>query len=249
MGATFRGRWVAFSVAAFVLLISASTDAGASSTFQLIFDGHHVVASFPTPTGLAHVGTFTTSSPLCPSGHAEDIAQTDQVATRVFTCDASGATFTAVISPHLAEHGGVGVWKIASGTGPLEDLRGKGRFSSVLVSGDPNDFLSVVFRSTWSGAIGLDTVPPNVALVRETRKGTKVTLAFSVADADSNPVSYAVVVTDSHLSTLVRRFGSASSSTVAVSFRAKRGQKVRLDVEASDAVGNATSLKKTLRVR
>jgi hypothetical protein len=248
MGARLRGRSVAPVAVAFALLIGASTGAEASSPFQLVFDGHHVVASFPTPTGLAHVGTFTTNSPLCPSGHAEDVAQTDQVATRRFTCEGTGSTFTATVSPHLAEHGGVGVWKIVSGTGPLEDLRGKGSFSSVLISGDPNDFQSVVFRSTWSGMVGLDTVPPTVALARETTRAGRVTLVFSVADAESNPVSYSVVVVDARLSTLVRRFGSASSGRVTVSFRAKPRQRIRLDVEASDAVGNATSFEKALRV-
>jgi hypothetical protein len=136
------------------------------SVFQLVFVGHDVVASYhPSPTGVAHVGTFTTNSPLCPSGSGQDIAETDSgVATRLFTCDGSAATFTATINPHVGELGGSGAWQIVSGTGPLADLRGQGSFSGVLTAGSPSDIpgnlLALAFRSSWTGVADLDATPP-----------------------------------------------------------------------------------------
>jgi hypothetical protein len=115
---------VSVVVGAFTLQFGALSGATPTS-FQLTFEGRHIVASFPTPTGLAHVGTFTTNYSPCPSGTGADIAQSDQVATRLFVCDGSGATFTATVVPHLSEHGGVGSWQIISGTGPLASPRSR----------------------------------------------------------------------------------------------------------------------------
>lgn len=230
----------------------------AQTSFQLVFDGHHVLATFPTPTGLSHEGPFTSTSSLCPSGYAHDIAQTDQVATRLFTCDGSDGTFTATISPHLAEHGGAGSWQIIAGTGELADLRGKGSFSSVLTSGNPNDFLSISFRSTWQGTIDLDATPPTVAITRQTvhklarPRGTYVMqLALSLNDNSTAAVSYTLTLIDPRTLNVFERNGGQASGTIARTFRlrpAPATRRLRLTVTATDQVGNTTTLTRTIRL-
>jgi hypothetical protein len=51
---------VAVGVLASVALV-AGADASPTS-FQLVFDGHHIVATFPTPTGLSHEGVGCANS-------------------------------------------------------------------------------------------------------------------------------------------------------------------------------------------
>ena len=251
-----RSILLASTVAAFAF--SPLTAPAAPAPFQLVFDGHHVVATtFSSPTGLSHVGTFTTNYAPCPSGSAKDTAETDQgVATRLFTC-ASGATFSANVWPQLAEHGGTGSWQIISGTGPLADLRGEGSFSSVLTSGDPNNFITVAFRSTWTGNVDLDATPPTLALAKDSTvrakrpAGTyKLSLALALADNGGGPVTYTLTLVDpTTLMTLVRKNGSTTAGSVGWTFVLRpstRARAVRLEVDASDTVGNQSTLKQTI---
>jgi hypothetical protein len=232
----------------------------APTPFQLVFDGHHVVADFPSPTGLAHAGPFTTNSSLCPSGNARDVAQTDQVATRLFTCTGSNATFTATISPHLAEHGGTGSWRITGGTGALTDFRGKGTFTGVLTNGSPSDLQSITFRSTWQGVVDLDASPPTLSLSKQTaRRVTRpagsylLHLVISLGDDGGNPVSYALSLVDpTSLSALFRKSGRTSSGTLSLACTVRpssRARSLRLEIEASDPVGNESSLRRAVRLR
>jgi len=259
-------RWlipITAMVAAFAL-----TPPGASATptsFQLVFVGHSVVASYPSPSGVAHVGPFTTNSPLCPSGSGEDIAETDGgVATRLFTCDGSGATFTATINPHIGEFEGAGSWQIISGTGPLATLRGRGSFSSVLTSGNlsdiPGNLLALAFVSTWTGTVDLDDTPPTVALTTATGTrlkrpaGTyKLHLGLTLGDNGGGPVSYTLVLLDpANQSVLVRKSGSTSASSITGTFVLKPSphtRTLRLDVDAGDQVGNQTTLKQTIALK
>jgi len=237
----------------------------APTSFQLVFDGHTIKATYPSPSGAAHVGTFTTNSPLCPSGSGADIAETEEgVATRLFTCDGSGATFTATINPHIGEYLGAGAWQIISGTGPLADLRGKGTFSSVLTAGNLNDIpgnlLALAFRSTWAGAIALDSTPPRLALTKGTaervtrRAGRyRVSLDLALADAGGGPVSYTFTLVDAaSKNILAYKSGTVTAGKVRRTFVVKpsaRARKLRLVVQASDEVGNQSSLKHTIVLR
>jgi hypothetical protein len=248
------------TVAAFTLFPLAAP--AAPTSFQLVFDGHHVVATFPSPTGLSHVGTFTTNYPACPSGSGENIAETEQgVATRVFTCDRSGATFTALVWPQLNEHEGDGFWQIISGTGRLADLRGEGTFSSVLTSGDPNDFSTISFHSTWSGSIDLDPVAPTVTLakartvrVKRPAGAYQLSLALALADNDGGRVKYALTLRSipELWNILVYKVGSTRAGSIGLRFLLKPSRKtraLRLEVDASDTVGNQTTLKKTIPLK
>jgi len=239
--------------------LPAAGAAAAPQTFGLVFNGSHLPAPFPTPTGLIHVGPFTTTSPLCASGYGKDIAQTDQVATRLFTCDGSGATFTALVSPHLAEHGGTGTWQIVDGTGALADLRGKGTWQSVRLSGTDADQASINFRSTWTGIVDLDATPPAISLLRATKKKLArpahtyvVRLRLAVRDASGNPVSYTVALNDTvkPFTTLAVRGGTTAGGAIAPVFRVRaKGRALRLEVDATDDVGNAASFAAKIRLR
>lgn len=248
-------------------VVFALTPLGASATpapFQLVFVGHSVQASYPSPSGVAHVGPFTTNSALCPSGSGQDIAETSQgVATRLFTCDGSGATFTATINPHIGEFEGAGAWQIIAGTGPLTDLRGRGTFSSVLTSGDvsdiPSNLLALAFRSTWTGMVDLDTTPPSLSLTRvaatelERPKGTyRLSVALALADAGGGGVSYELAIVDrATLVALVRKHGITSAGSIAWKFVIKpstRARTVGLVVDASDQVGNQSTLVRAIRL-
>jgi len=256
-------RWAAagLGAVAFTLVWLSGPSAAMPTSFQLVFDGHHVVATFPSPTGLSHVGTFTTNYQACASGTAENTAENAQgVATRLFTCDGSGATFTALVWPQLSEHGGSGSWQITSGTGSLADLRGQGEFSSVLVSGDPNDFASIDFRASWTGAVDLDATPPTVTLakamltkLKRSIPTYKLTLGLGLTDNGGGPVSYTLTLVDpATLNTFVRKEGSTSAASVGGTFVLKVGTRtraLRLQVDASDQVGNRTTFKHALALR
>jgi len=265
-------RWIRIAltvVAIGVLWLGAGTagaPAGSAPTsFQLVFVGRTVLASYPSPSGAAHVGTFTTNSALCPSGSGQDIAETALgVGTRLFTCDGSGATFTATINPHIGEYTGAGSWQIVSGTGPLGDLRGEGTFSSVLTSGDPSDIpgnlLALAFRSTWTGTVALDATPPTLALTKDT--ATKLRrpagryrfdIILTLHDNGGGPVSYTVNLLDpATLDILVRKSGTTSTGSLGWTFSLKpraRARTLRLEVEASDQVGNQATLTHAIALR
>ena len=264
-------RWIPIAVAAGVFTLAPLSAGGAlgrgsdaaPAPFQLQFVGHTILASYPSPSGAAHVGTFTTNSALCPSGSGQDIAETELgVATRLFTCDGSGATFTATIDPHIGEYTGSGSWQITAGTGALAELRGEGSFSSVLTSGDPSDIpgnlLALSFVSTWSGTAALDATPPSVTLSKDAAvrlrrpAGTyRLSVAFSASSAGGGPVSYTFTIIDPvTLDTLARKSGSTTGGTVAPTYTMKpRGRSLRLEIDVSDEVGNTTTLKRTIALK
>jgi hypothetical protein len=236
------------------------------SSFQLVFVGHDVVASYqPSPTGVAHVGTFTTNSTLCPSGSGEDIAETAAgVATRLFACDGSGATFTATINPHVGELGGAGSWLIFAGTGTLADLRGQGTFSSVLTAGSPSDIpgnlLALAFRSTWAGVVDVDATPPSLALtkavavkLKRPRGAYRVSVALDLSDSGGGPVAYTLTVVDpANLETVARKSGTDTAPSITWTFVTKRSRSpraLRLQVDVSDQVGNRAQLRQMIVLR
>jgi hypothetical protein len=228
------------------------------SSFQLVFEGRHATAAFPTPSGYQHEGPFTTSSPLCPSGTARDVAfQGPDTGVRVFTCAGSGAQFSAEVTPLRTEHGGVGTWKIIGGTGMLLAFRGFGTFQSARVGGDDSDPSTITFRTVWQGVAAVDATPPEITLVRASLKKLKplgtyrLDLSLSITDAGGETVPYTLTVTDAEKQIAMKR-GVASSAPFALALRvkpAKKSRALRLNVAASDAVGNRASLIRSIRVR
>lgn len=238
-----------------------ATGVGAAPSSQLVFDGEHAPASFESPSGLQHEGPFTTSSSLCPSGTAKDVAFLgSDTATRMFMCNGSSAQFTARVRPLLSEHGGSGTWQIVDGTGVLADFRGKGTWRSIRTGGDPTDPSTITFRATWQGVADVDAAPPTIALARATVQKLKrpagtyrVNLRLSIADGNGDAVSYALSLTDARdpLAWLASKRGQTSTGTVSAAIRikpAKRTRALRLRVDATDAVGNEASLTRSIRL-
>ncbi|MDX6413547.1 MAG: hypothetical protein QOH23_957 [Gaiellaceae bacterium] len=245
------GRMLA--IGAVVLVGARGAGAAAPSSFHLVFDGKHNAA-------LLHEGTFTTSSSWCRSGTAADTAidEATLTATRLFRCT-EGGDFTASVSPLSAEHGGIGSWQIVAGSGALADLRGKGNFTSTRLSGGA-DPATITFRSTWDGPADFDAVPPAVALTRSSvRKLTRpkntysVRLVLSLTDASGGPVSFVLQLVDpSHpATTFAYKLGKTASGSVTktIKIKPKKTRRIRIDLEASDQLGNTSSFAKVISLR
>jgi hypothetical protein len=233
------------------LAVASGAGAQAPPPFQLIFDGKHA--------GLMHEGTFTTSSAWCPSGSAADVSVEDETAIRRFSC-AGGGEFQARVSPLPGEHGGSGTWQIVEGSGPLADLRGKGTFISTRLTGSQNDPPSITFRSVWDGIADFDTSPPTVAVTSAKASRLKprltydVRLGLSLTDNGSDVVSYVLQIADVRKPSkaLVYKLGRTTSAAVQSRFRikvAKTTHALRIRIDATDAVGNAATLTRTMRLR
>ena len=253
---TLKRMTAALALALIPAVMVASARAGVGSaapSFHLVFDGKH-------SPNLLHEGPFTTSSSLCPSGYATDVSKNDPTlpAIRRFTCDAGG-DFTARVSSLIAEHGGRGTWQIVDGSGPLADLRGKGTFTSVPLSGSPDDPESITFRSSWDGVAALDVAAPTITIVSAAAhkllrpKGTyQLRIAISLADGAS-PTSYTFVAVDPRkpFEPLGLKSGQTSAGSLTAVLRvrpAKRTRALRLRVDASDPFGNSSFLAKPLRL-
>lgn len=224
------------------------------TAFQLVFDGAHNAE-------LLHQGTFTTSSPWCPSGSAVDISVDSgtDTARRRFSC-VDGGEFIAELTPLPAEHGGSGSWRIVGGSGPLADLRGKGTFTSTRLAGNPQDPATITFRSVWDGATDLDTTGPAVRITGwSARKLPRpagsfgVRLALALTDS-GGPVSYTLQVVDPKrpARAFAYKLGRTTTGAATLTFRItvpKTIRVVRVEVDAEDAVGNQSAFAKAVRLR
>lgn len=236
----------------------ASATAGAV-TFGLSFSGSHAKATFPSPNGLQHQGPFTSTDPRCPSGYAADTAidARTATATRRFTCS-NGDGFVARVEPLPAEHGGNGTWNIVAGTGALADLRGRGTWTSTLVSGSDDDPVTVTFTSNWQGKAADDAVGPAISVSRATahrRTPVRATVkvALSLRD-DTPPVRYDITLSDARPPGRVLFHQTAPTSGEPIRF--SRAIRVRhttrtliLAVSGIDDVGNRHATTRRLKLR
>jgi hypothetical protein len=231
------------------LVIGTSGAGGAPSTLHLTFNGAH--ADDPSlPAGIRHEGPFTSSPPLCSSGTARDVKDVSVeplTVLREFTCDDGSGTFTAFLPGIASEHGGSGTWRIVNGTNRYVTLRGQGRYESVLTGGNPQDFLAVKYRATWTGVIDFDTAAPVIRISVKTLKLAKppgtYTLRATIGlggEASGARVSYILEVTGGQRD-LLTRLGTSTTAGFAVRARIKptaATRRIRIRVTASDAVGN-----------
>jgi hypothetical protein len=241
------------------LMAAGATAAGGSraapASFKLIFEGRHNAA-------LLHEGTFTSSVVGCPSGSAADVSfDTDtESALRRFSCAGSKGEFTARVAPLPAEHGGLGSWQIVAGNGSLANLRGKGTWTSTRLAGRPDDPATIVFRSTWDGVVDFDVTAPTVGVssvgVRKLRrpKGTyRLRVVLALSDAEGGVVSYRLEVVDPRkpLNLLGWKKGETTATSVATVriHPAKTTRVLQLKIAANDAVGNAATFTRTVRLR
>jgi hypothetical protein len=200
-----------------------------------------------------HQGTFTASPPLCPAGSWLGNGSNS----RVFTCVDGGGTFTADFNGEL-EHvtGATGPWTITSGTGTYDALRGKGTAridSSTGVNSSP-----IVFSDTWTGVVDFDATPPtgSVTAVKVVRPHTSrgrwhVTVSFKARDnVDANSVRFSATATAGPF--FASRSGTVTSGTgsFTLSFHpAKRTRQLRIAIKLSDPWGNASTIRKNVRLR
>lgn len=245
------GAWIGVSAAA------ALATTATPSSVALIFDGAHTPGV--GPTNLRHEGSFTASSPLCPSGHGADSEFVYPMATlREYTCKDGSGSFTALVDPIIAEHGGPGVWKIIGGTGRYRKLRGRGTFESELVNGSLADEANVTFRSTWVGVADFDDVAPTIRATRASAtklrrpKGVYLLrIAFSTRDdLVGNAVEYLLLPTSGSLR-LPFSEGRTTSGDVSVALKIRPTGRLRqllLEIRVTDPVGNQRRVVRSVKL-
>jgi hypothetical protein len=222
----------------------------------LTFDGKHV-ANSSLPDGLRHEGIFTAAPPFCAHGTAVDVEDLEGAplsVMRKYTCDDGSGTFTAFLPAVAAEHGGNGTWKIVAGTERYATLRGQGTYTGHLVSGNRDDFPSVVYQTTWQGVVDFDAVAPSMtanARAKKLRRPARTYAVPTVIDAHEPGFTYSVDIRAGKRY-LALKTGTSSSTAVTVTPRiqAPRGTRtISVLVTVTDAVGNASSTTLVVRLK
>ena len=231
----------------------------APAPFLLAFDGAHFADS-TFADGIRHEGRFTASPPFCSAGRAYDVRHVIPGAfldvDRIHVCDDGTGSFTAFMPTVRGEHDGTGTWKIVAGTGQYAALRGFGTYNGTRISGNPDVFETIVYRTEWQGVVGFDAEPPTIdgfsATARKVRQRPvtyELRIGLSARDA-SMPVSYTLDIRSGR-ATLAFKQGSIPSGEAAavVRIRPSRAVNVRVLLIARDALGNEASAARTVRLR
>jgi hypothetical protein len=242
-------RRLAAAAASVIALCAGPAPAALAAPTQvtLHLDGTHPVgAEF-------HQGTFTASPPLCPSGSWLG----NGAGSRVFTCSDGSGTFTAKFNGELEHVAGLdGPWLIFDGSGKDATLRGKGL--GKVDTNQGGDTPPVTFSDTWTGAVDFDATAPTGSITavkvthpRIARGRWHVTVFFSARDnIDANPVSFSATATAGTF--FASKSGTIMSGTgsFALAFHpAKRTRFLRIAIMLSDPWGNASTIKKNVRLR
>jgi hypothetical protein len=149
-------------------------------------------------------------------------------------------------------------WQILDGSGEYADLRGRG-----WVRAEPLEIRDsvVTFRSTLGGVADLDVVAPTIAIasaraakLRRPAGAYSIKVALALRDdVEGNSVSYTLRVFNARGIELARKSGTAETEAVPLVLRvlprSAKKKTVRLELTASDPVGNATSLTRVLKLR
>jgi hypothetical protein len=252
---------VGVAVGAVFALLSVRATA-APTPFSLTFEGAHFADS-TLPGGLRHDGRFTASAPFCSAGRAFDVRHFEEAdgaltVLRMHTCDDGSGSFTAFMPRVRNEHGGTGgSWKIVEGTGRYATLRGLGTYTSTLISGDPDVFETITYRTNWQGAVDFDADPPAIERFTTTARKLRqrlrtyvLRIGVTVRDTGA-PVSYTVDV-QAGRAVLGFKQGSTSSGQATVTLRIRPPRAVRsarILLTARDALGNETSASRSVRLR
>ncbi len=261
--------WVALVGVALagVVAVSAATALAArsaASPFELVFQGRQELVVFGEAILDARlVGTFTSGSPFCESGTADDPSWADSV--RRYSCtDGSGSLTLELTNPFGR---GEDDWTIIEGSGRYEGLRGKGTYrEEELLDGNP-EHLVVPFRSTYQGFAAADSVAPSLAFTSASAKKLRhasgfysIRVALSLRDdVERNTVVYRLRVKegpehprDRRLLLLDSKEGSTASGSVSTTLRvlpsSKRVRSVQLLLSGSDPVGNEVSITRSLKL-
>lgn len=244
------------------MLISLAGGAGAAlSQFSLTFTGKHVAdASFPA--GLHHEGRFTASAPFCPAGSAVDTRHVQDPplwVERTHTCDDGSGSIIVSMPNVTGEHEGSGSWQIIRGTGKYENLRGSGTYIGQRLSGDPADFVSITYQTTWKGLVDFDAAPPALTLtatatkLKLPRRTYSVRVALVVRNEEPGArVTYSLIVQSrGQFVPGGSRQGSTTAGRAAFTLRItppRTARAVQISVRASDPVGNENTTTRSVKL-
>lgn len=261
-GASREGvRGVVLAVALVAVIASISDRATAAPTrFSLTFEGAHLADS-SLVAGLRHDGRFTASAPFCSAGRAYDVRQEEPggllTAYRMHLCDDGSGSLTAFMPTVRGEHGGSGTWKIVEGTGRYATLRGTGTYIGTLLSGNPNDFETITYRTTWQGVVDFDVDPPVIETFTATAQKLRLRvrtyeLRIGLTARDTGaPVSYEVDVRAGQ-AVLGFKIGSTASGQARITLRVRpprSARSARILLTARDAFENETRVSRSVRLR
>jgi hypothetical protein len=195
------------------------------------------------------------------AGRAVDVRdiQTEPLTVlRTHTCDDGTGSFTALLTAVRAEHGGTGPWKIVEGTGRYVALRGMGTYEGQIISGSPDDFETIVYRTMWRGIVDFDAAPPTVDVITRATKlrrpprtySLRIALSMSGELPGAN-IAYTVEVKAGR-SSLATKQGATTSGGATVKLRIRplrRARSIQIVVTSSDPVGNESTVTRSLRLR
>ena len=252
-----------FAIALCIAFALLSVPAAATpSSFSLTFEGAHLVDA-TLPAGLRHEGRFTASAPFCSSGRAYDVRQIDDGSSltvwRLHTCDDGSGSFTAYMPALVGEHGGSGGWKIVEGTGSYATLRGMGTYTGTLVSGDPELYLTITYRTHWQGLVGFDADPPTVESFTATAKRLRLPhrtyalrIAVTAQDA-STPVEFVAEISSGRtpLSVDMLKKTSTALGKALITLRVSppaRARSAQIALTTTDALGNASTSSRPVKL-
>jgi hypothetical protein len=260
MGLRWTGVGLTAVMAAALVLVVGGANA-ALTQFSLTFVGKHV-ADPAFPAGLHHEGRFTASPPFCPAGSAIDTRHVQDPplwVERTHTCD-DGSGGIIVSMPNVTgEHGGSGSWQIIRGTGKYETLRGSGTYIGQRLSGDPGDFLSITYQTTWKGLVDFDADPPALSLTATATKLKLPKRTYSLRmglvvrnEAPGARVTYSLIVQSrGRYVSGGSRHGSTTTGRAAFALRItppRTARAVQLSVRSSDPVGNESTTSRLVRL-
>jgi hypothetical protein len=229
----------------------------------LTFEGAHFPDDSLRDGALRHDGRFTASPPLCSGGRAYDVehlvhAEGQPLSVRrMHTCDDGSGTFTALMPVVHNEHGGRGSWRIVEGTGRYAALRGVGSYTGTLLSGNPLDFETIVYRTSWQGVVDFDADPPAIESFATTARKVRsrprtYALRISVRMRDTGtPVWYTAEARSGSAASAFKRGSTASGqATFTLRLRPPRtARSGRIVFTAQDALGNETMTSRSVRLR
>lgn len=244
-------------------LVAGGAGAGASalSQFSLTFTGKHV-ADPSFPAGLHHEGRFTASAPFCPSGTAvdtRDVQDPPLWVERTHTCDDGSGSIVVSMPNVTGEDGGSGSWQIIKGSGKYATLRGSGTYTGQSLSGDPADFLSITYQTTWKGLVDFDADPPTLTLTATATKLERPRRTYSVRVAlvvrNEEPgarVTYALILQarGKYVSGGSKQ-GSTTTGRAAFVLKVtppSAARALQLSVRAADPVGNENTTTRAVRL-
>jgi hypothetical protein len=179
---------------------------------------------------------------------------------RLHTCDDGSGSFTAYMPGDVAgEHGGAGGWQIVEGTGSYATLRGMGTYTGTRVSGDPENFLTIVYRTQWRGVVGFDADPPAIESFTATAKKLRlprrtysVRVAVTGQDA-SAPIAFRVTASAGRAPVSIDAVKKTSTGPGAALIALRisppqRARNVQLALTTTDALGNSSTSSRSVRL-